>query len=460
MDNSSQHPWHALLLTPLTAEQVALALADDDPEWEYLDGQMVKLGSLAHSTLDLDDIQRRLIALLVHKSKDFRLMVHLLRTLQHGGEPEQLLLAISLLSAWIEHFWTHAAPANVMHKRRFAQQILKRFDSASTSFSQKTDVIQRDLAQGLLAHLAQLWHAHEPILAKEVDVLRNHYARLPEKVVEAEPRGEERPLLGEASNASAPVIPSLTVDNANEKAWRHSILKMADILCQLHPDVAMGYRLRRYAVWGTITALPMAQSDGRTPLAAVSSDRIADYLARLPYADLPLWLQVEQSLTLAPYWLDGHALSARIAVKLGYVAVAQAMQEELTVFLTRLPGLSTLHFADMTPFLAPETAAWLQQHKGEGKDNSTLEQDEIWHCYQQQGLEAALQRLECQPQNEPRSRFYNQLMGAQLLEKAGLTALARQQYHSLMLVGEQLQLREWEPALMTLLTEKQRQLTP
>jgi type VI secretion system protein VasJ len=169
---------------------------------------------------------------------------------------------------------------------------------------------------------------------------------------------------------------------------------------------------------------------------------------------------VEQSLTLAPYWLDGHALSARIAVKLGYVAVAQAIQEELTVFLTRLPGLSTLHFADMTPFLTPETAAWLQKHKGEAQDNSTLEQDEIWHCYQQQGLEAALQRLECQPQNEPRSRFYNQLMGAQLLEKAGLTALARQQYHSLMLVGEQLQLREWEPALMTLLTEKQRQLTP
>jgi len=165
MDISSQHPWHALLLTPLTSEQVALALADDDPEWEYLDSQMVKLGSLAHGTLDLDDIQRRLIALLVHKSKDFRLMVHLLRTLQHGGEPEQLLLAISLLSTWIEHFWTHAAPANVMHKRRFAQQILKRFDSAGTSFSQKTDVIQRDLAQGLLAHLAQLWHAHEPVLA-------------------------------------------------------------------------------------------------------------------------------------------------------------------------------------------------------------------------------------------------------------------------------------------------------
>lgn len=68
------------------------------------------------------------------------------------------------------------------------------------------------------------------------------------------------------------------------------------------------------------------------PLAAVSADRTADYLARLANADLPLWHQVEQSLTLAPYWLDGHVLSAQIALQLGYDAVAQAIRDELSVF--------------------------------------------------------------------------------------------------------------------------------
>lgn len=56
--------------------------------------------------------------------------------------------------------------------------------------------------------------------------------------------------------------------------------------------------------------------------------------------------------------------------------------------------------------------------------------------------------------------FYHQLLSAQLFEKAGLTALAQQHYHSLLLVGQQLQLSEWEPALIALLTEKQRQLKP
>ncbi|EIS13726.1 type VI secretion system protein TssA, partial [Yersinia pestis] len=258
-----------------------------------------------------------------------------------------------------------------------------------------------------------------------------------------------------------PVSPSLAIDNTSDRAWRQTLLKMADLLSEQQPDAAIGFRLRRHAVWGALTAPPMAQSDGRTPLAAVSADRTADYLARLANADLPLWHQVEQSLTLAPYWLDGHVLSAQIALQLGYDAVAQAIRDELSVFLARIPALKTLFFTDMTPFLSSESAAWLQQDANHQGRSRTIEQDEIWQCYQQQGLEAALQMINRQPQqSEPRDRFYHQLLSAQLFEKAGLTALAQQHYHSLLLVGQQLQLSEWEPALIALLTEKQRQLKP
>lgn len=461
MEITSQHPWQALLLTPLAPEQIAQALADDDPQWEFIDGQMVKLGSLAHSTLKIDDIQQQAMELLSQKSKDFRLMVHLLRTLQHAGDPSELMLAISLLADYVQHFWTSAWPQNLLHKRRFAQQILKRFDSASNSFSQKASDAQRENVQGLLARLAQVWHDSEPVLAKEVDGLRSSYVRKPERMVEVVKQAEH------SSQASATGVvspiprlnPSLTIDNSNDKAWRQTLLKMADMLCELQPEVAMGFRLRRHAIWGTLTAPPMAQPDGRTPLATVSADRTADYLARLNNADVSLWQQVEESLMLAPYWLDGHVLSAQIASRLGYDAVAQAIRDELDTFLVRLPALRTLFFNDMTPFLSSESADWLQQGAGHQGGDTTLEQDEIWQCYQQQGLEAALQMINQQPQSEPRIRFYHQLLSAQLFEKAGLTALAQQQYHSLLQVGQQLQLSEWEPSLIALLTEKQRQLT-
>jgi type VI secretion system protein VasJ len=255
--------------------------------------------------------------------------------------------------------------------------------------------------------------------------------------------------------------PSLTIDNSNDKAWRQTLLKMADMLCELQPESAIGFRLRRHAVWGSLTAPPMAQADGRTPLAAVSADRTADYLARMSHADLSLWQQVEQSLTLAPYWLDGHVLSAQLASKLGYDTVAQAIRDELSAFLARIPTLKTLSFTDMTPFLSSESLSWLQQNAGHQGKSTPLEQDEIWQCYQQQGLESALQTLnQQQRQSDPRDRFYHQLLSAKLFEKAGLDTLAQQQYHSLLQMGQQLQLSAWEPTLMNLLTEKQRQFTP
>lgn len=464
MDITSQHPWHDMLLAPLSEQQTANALHDDDPQWEYIDGQMVKLGSLAHSTLNIDEIQQQLIGMLAQKSKDFRLVVHLVWTLQHGGNPENLMLAVSLLTHFVQNFWSVAWPQSPVHKRRFAQQILKRFESTSGSFNQQATVEQRESMQGLLAHLAQVWHHDEPGLGKEIDGLRVRYARTPEGVTKPAPLVfEQEPV--SANSVAVPSVsfaplPGLAIDNSNDKAWRQTLLKMADILCELQPDSAIGFRLRRHAVWGTITALPAAQGDGRTPLAAISADRTAGYQARISTADLALWQQVEQSLTLAPYWLDGHALSAQIASRLGFDVVARTIRDELMAFLERLPGLRTLFFTDMTPFLSPESAAWLQPEAGEQRGNALIEQDEIWQCYQQQGLEAALQMLDKQPQPEPRARFYNQLLSAQLLEQAGMRALAQQQYSTLLRAGQQLQLSEWEPALIALLTEKQRQLKP
>lgn len=69
-----------------------------------------------------------------------------------------------------------------------------------------------------------------------------------------------------------------------------------------------------------------------------------DYLARLNNADMALWQQVEKSLLLAPYWLDGHYLSAQTALRLGYIQVADAIRDEVTSFLARLPALINLLF--------------------------------------------------------------------------------------------------------------------
>ncbi|MCV4753279.1 type VI secretion system domain-containing protein, partial [Escherichia coli] len=67
---------------------------------------------------------------------------------------------------------------------------------------------------------------------------------------------------------SAPA-PQIAIDSHDDKAWRDTLLKVAAILCERQPDSPQGYRLRRHALWQSITSTPQAESDGRTPLAAV-----------------------------------------------------------------------------------------------------------------------------------------------------------------------------------------------
>ncbi|PQQ35867.1 type VI secretion system protein TssA, partial [Photorhabdus luminescens] len=103
----------------------------------------------------------------------------------------------------------------------------------------------------------------------------------------------------------------------------------------------------------------------------------------------------EQSLTLAPYWLDGHAIAAQAAEKLGYRPVADAIRDELRAFLDRLPVLQNLSFSDMSPFISDAALNWLHPPATAAVSRgATQEQDAIWQCFQQHGLEAALNAAE------------------------------------------------------------------
>ncbi|WP_426578148.1 type VI secretion system protein TssA [Xenorhabdus stockiae] len=467
MDIRTQFDWFGSLLAPLSDEQTGKALGDNDPTWEFIDGEMIKFGSLSHGSLDVEEIQRQALQLFSETSKDFRLMVHLLRTLQHAGQPAELLLAMELLTEYVKNYWEKAWPNKPVLKRRLAQQVLKRFDSAQNSFTEKSSKVQRDDAQGVLAHLAQCWHSSEPELAKEIDQLRTRYNRQPEAgtapsqpAVAATSQTTPEPQSSQGTtqeNAAAP-MPEVDVNSSSDKAWKQTLMTVSDLLCERYPESPVGYCLRRHAVWYTITTAPMAGATGKTPLAPASADRTADYLARLPTADNKLLVQIEQSLALAPYWLDGHAIAAQAAAQLGYKNVAQSIRHELNAFLERLPVLKTLSFSDMSPFISPETLDWLapEPSSSTGGGSVSADQEAIWQCFQQQGLEAALKMLEEHQQQltEPRDQFYGQLLNAQLLEEAGMTALAQQHYRNLLHTGQHMLLTQWEPSLLTQLAER------
>ncbi|EKH4164250.1 type VI secretion system protein TssA [Escherichia coli] len=463
MDLRDPNVWISHLLENLPEEKLASALKDDNPNWEYIDGEIVKLGSLAHSQLDIPELQRRGLVILASESKDFRLLAHLLRTLQHAGDPH---LALRLLALYVEHYWAVAAPQNMAHKKRFASQVIKRFETGIEGFSQNAATAQRDALSGELAKLAQCWQSHNaPELAQATDDLFALYQR-------AFNRAAPAPVPTPAASGSSPQTtatsesgvtqpsapaPQIVIDSHDDKAWRDTLLKVAAILCERQPDSPQGYRLRRHALWQNITSTPQAESDGRTPLAAVSADMVADYHAQLGSADMALWQQVEKSVLLAPYWLDGHCLSAQTALRLGYKQVADAIRDEVIRFLERLPQLTGLLFNDHTPFISEQTKQWLAASpdaKVAPVAQIGEESKAARACFAEQGLEAALRYLDMLPEGDPRDQFHRQYLAAQLMEEAGLVQLAQQQYRMLFRMGLQMMVADWEPSLLEQLEQK------
>lgn len=466
MDLRNPDIWISHLLENLPEDKLTSVLKDDNPDWEYIDGDMLKLGSLAHSQLDIPEIQRRGVTLLASKSKDFRLLTHLLRTLQHAGDP---LLALRLLALYVEHYWTVAAPG-MAHKKRFAAQVIKRFEAGISGFAENAAATQRDLLLGELAKLALLWQDNNATeLAQATDDVAALYMRA---FRDSEPA--ETPVAAQSAVASVPLstvpvasapapssvapAPVMNIDSHDDKAWRDTLLKVAAILCERQPDVPLGYRLRRHALWLAITSAPQAESNGRTPLAAFPADMMDDFHARLNNADMTLWQQVEKSALLAPYWFDGHYLSAQVAQRLGYTAVAEAIHEEAIGFLTRLPQLSTLLFNDHTPFISSQTKQWMTASPSSAQPVSAQQSGEEWQnalaCFTEQGLEAALRYLDTLPEGSPRDQFYRQYFGAQLMDDAGMAKMAQQQFRMLFNTGLRIVLAEWEPSLLEQLEQK------
>lgn len=466
MDLCNPDTWISHLLENLPEDKLTSVLKDDNPDWEYIDGDMLKLGSLAHSQLDIPEIQRRGLTLLASKSKDFRLLTHLLRTLQHAGDP---LLALRLLELYVEHYWTVAAPG-MAHKKRFAAQVIKRFEAGISGFAENAAATQRDLLLGELAKLALLWQDNNATeLAQATDDVAALYMRA---FRDSEPA--ETPVAAQSAVASVPLstvpvasapapssvapAPVMNIDSHDDKAWRDTLLKVAAILCERQPDVPLGYRLRRHALWLAITSAPQAESNGRTPLAAFPADMMDDFHARLNNADMTLWQQVEKSALLAPYWFDGHYLSAQVAQRLGYTAVAEAIREEAIGFLTRLPQLSTLLFNDHTPFISSQTKQWMTASPSSAQPVSAQQSGEEWQnalaCFTEQGLEAALRYLDTLPEGSPRDQFYRQYFGAQLMDDAGMAKMAQQQFRMLFNTGLRIVLAEWEPSLLEQLEQK------
>ena len=468
------NPWKEQILSPIQSE----IDIDEDLEWLELDSDMVKLGSLEHQTLNISHLRHLAAQLLSTKSKDLRILAHFLRTLQHSGKVTELLIGLESFADYVENYWETSPPSQKIRKERLTQQIFKRFENMASYFSQDSSRLEKDQAKQQFARLIEFWKDNVKLKA-ELEQLLQRYTFTDKQIHQndnvSDSSGDEKPnsgrkIITESEHSTSdlrnissekevikPIVEPVSIDTSNDRAWKNTLLKVADYLIERDFSNPIGYQLRRFAIWSLITVAPLAEND-RTQLAAVSQDRINDYKILIEKAlSSDVWKEIEYSLTLAPYWIEGHYLSAKVAERMSYPQVAKAIKESVLSFIERLPELKQLKFNDGTPFISDECSSWLYDNN---EINQALVSDiqlneQIGDYYKEQGILNTLKFINDQSYTDLRSQIYAQLSSIELLEKEGLHNLAKQQYFTLEQAISPIMVKDWEPSLFTLLHDKQ-----
>lgn len=436
----------------------------DDPLLGFVENQMMKIGSLSHVDVQWGEAEKGALTLLEKKTKDLRILTHLLQCLQRQPTPERFTLAVYVLADFMNAYWDtcHPAPGprGALPRRRFFGQIIQRtvksaeaLDGSCFDFDQK-----EDLEKALIA-LSKAVTKYELSMEGVEEVQAAVRRQLSAVVRKAESQtNESGSTTAENSSAASEFHspPKLEIDRSSDRAVKQTLLKVADLLSDLDGGQNLSLRLRRFAVWFSIAAVPDADSNGETQLMPVSADRAKEYEEQLQRgADLALWRKVEKSLTVAPFWLDGHFISYNIASKLDKPEWAEAILFEACSFVTRLPSLVHLSFKGGAPFASPETVRWLNESRNKGSnseasDNWTAVRNEALELAKEGGVSVALAQLNegLSTAAETRDKFYWRMLSADVMHSHQLSALARQEYETLLDQVTNLSVTDWEPSLV------------
>lgn len=451
MDYLEQHPWRALLITPIETS-ISEEITEANPRWEYLEVEMVKLGSLAHEKFDLNEVQQNALFLLSRESKDLRIMAHLLRTLQQSNLVLDWLLGLQLFCDYIEHYWKDAAPRSNIKKIRLGSQIIKRFEKCADNFRIEASRLEKEAAEALFDKICLL--LKDSKLADEIGELRQHYLLSVATTDENKIGLQSAPLQHSPpkKQQSQPVeIKPIEIETSNERAWKNTLFKVVDYLIEKDLSSPIGYQLRRYAIWSGITALPLEENN-KTPLAPPPMDKVSNYEMALDQPTIETWKDIEHSLTVSPYWFYGHYLSGQIAEKLGYKSVSVAIRQALIEFIQRLPRLTELKFNDDSAFLPDVVRHWLEGEKPSQSHPS--ENKVLFEQLENASLDDIFYQLNEREHQSMRDKFYDQLLLAKLLDKKGLMHLATQHYFGIYQALNHYSVKEWEGDLQKFLEER------
>jgi len=448
------------IIAPISQQNPIGEALIDDEQLDFIDNELMKVGSLSHSSIAWSQVEESALHILRHKSKDIKVLANYMQCLQQEGNLLSLLKSLQIFDAFMTHFWQQAYPVpgpkgENLRTKLYKQMIQRSANTAKRlqyydAQTDETEEVFKSLIATLTANSldSSLVEALQRSIQQAI-ADKQHVTQEIETSTQTDSKSEQQ--------VDAPKAPKVFFDSKNERATRQALMTMADFLNTTDPQNPLGYQIRRHALWFAIDKLPGTKKQNTTDLAAYSIDKYQDYcnsVARKPSDEL--LKRLERSIEQAPFWFDGQHLSAQLCLKLGYLDVACVIQNESQSFIERLPELLNYCASDGSPFVNESAKQWLNEsrHHAATSSNNLTENswdDELQNILatcQHSGLAVAMAQVEekLAMVTDIRQQFYWRKINADLLNQQGLTALAKTQYQALMDSAKGMLLDEWEPS--------------
>lgn len=365
-----------------------------EPEYDQLQQEIDKLSSAtAGGAIDWKHVVKLSSTILFSKSKDLKVASYLGAGLINLKGVEGISAGAQVFLDLVTNFWDTLYPAKKRMRGRFgaiswwmenAEKYLKNYEGD-------------ELPQATVDQLDKRITDLDSILAEKsedapvVRDLSGYVQRLP---VEAPPKQEApqtsdtAPVEGANTDSSSPQSSSGTAQPqaavsvgsitspeeaaAGIKAGVSALAPVAEYLLANDLTDPAGYRLRRIAAWMPISNLPPAEG-GRTMIPGPEGPVNESIASQLGSSDFTGAIRAAESrIETYLFWLDLSRMTAEALKGLGdqYTGALKALEFEVLQYVTRLPGLAGLSFADGTPFADPKTRSWLQSLGGSAKGDS------------------------------------------------------------------------------------------
>ncbi|MEK6750405.1 MAG: type VI secretion system protein TssA [Pseudomonadota bacterium] len=360
------------------------ASARYEPEYEFVEQEVAKLGGLDPNSVQWKAVAAQGATVLTTKSKDLAIACYVtIAWFITDGAPG-LASGLEVIAWMLNEQWDGLFPEKkrlrgriaalqwfaTQLERELSQKKLTKNDAALAkvcaerleSIGEKARVLLADEAPNFAISIRALKSA-SAVSVKESPRPEAGQQTLEQNDAATTASGESA---GAAMNGKGGASVSISTPSDVPKALRSiqdMLRQTAGVLLAQKIEDVRAYRYVRVAAWLNIDSAPPHQN-GLTGLRPVTGDVLAkcrNYQAQGDHRSL--LIEVENALARTPFWLDGHLMSYQALGALGGggKAARDLVAREVGRFIDRVPGVAELKFSDGTPFASEETRGWLER---------------------------------------------------------------------------------------------------